>query len=112
MRLIEEIEAFQKLPAGWDSHGAAPISKTAVAKALRIVETLHDHGAPAPSATPTPLGGVALIWLLRDIEIEFLIEEGGLWYSVARRESPEVLQEGPISEPEAEQSLLTLLASV
>ena len=62
-----------KLPSGWNSHNAQPVSETA---ARRTVEFLMEYlvgGVAAPVVVPTVRGGLQLEWHRNsvDIEVEF-----------------------------------------
>ncbi|MEX2147717.1 MAG: hypothetical protein WED01_11970 [Candidatus Rokuibacteriota bacterium] len=92
--VIEEVRAFQTLPAGWNSHRAPRVTEGAVKAALEILYAADRRHAPVPSAAPTSLGGVALSWEIGEIEAQLLIDEESIEYSVARRGSPKVMDQG------------------
>jgi hypothetical protein len=92
--LVDEIKRLQYLRQGWNSHRAPAISDAAIKAALEVVEVLARKHLPLPSAAPTPLGGVALVWELGDIEAQVLVDEQSYDYSVGRRAHPKVVDEG------------------
>ena len=94
----DEIRGFQKLRQGWNSYSAPGISTTAIKWALEVVDSAERRGAPAPLASPTPSGGVALAWTIRDLEIELLIDEESFDYSVARRGDPKLIEQSSLSK--------------
>ena len=95
--LIEEIRGFCTLGSGWNSYRAPQIPETAIKAALEILDTATRRGAALPSAAPTPLGGIALTWTLEDgVEAQLLIDDESVDYSVARRGSPKVIDQGSL----------------
>lgn len=96
--LIDRIREFGKLRPGWNSFRAPEISSSAIKTALDVVYTATRRGAPMPSAAPTAQGGIALTWYLPDIEIQLLVDDESLDYSVARPGSPKVLDQGSFAD--------------
>jgi hypothetical protein len=106
-RLVDEIEAFRTLPAGWNSYRAPKISDTAIDTALAVVEILVRRRVQLPSAAPMPFGGVSLTWdRPGDLEVQLLIEDESLDYNVARRGHPKVLEQGSIKMEQLERHLI------
>jgi hypothetical protein len=95
--IVDEINSFRKLPEGWNSYRAPQISDTAIKAALELVDIVARRGAPAPSAAPTPLGGVALTWSLPTIEAQLLIDDESFDFSVTRHGSPKVVDQGSVA---------------
>jgi hypothetical protein len=95
-KLVDQIKALQRLEDGWNSHRAPRISELAIKSALEVVDVIARKHAPLPSASPTPLGGVALVWDFkdRDLEVQLLIDQESFDYSVGRRAHPKVVDEG------------------
>jgi len=62
----DALDSLLRLPAGWDSYGAASITVRAVATARAIVRVLSAIGAIAPAICPRPCGGVLLEWTCGD----------------------------------------------
>ena len=103
-RLLDEIEAFRTLPAGWNSYRAPQISRIAIDTALALVEIVVRRHAQLPSAAPMPFGGVSLTWdRPGDLEVQLLIDDESVDYNVARRGHPKVLEQGSIKASEMEQ---------
>ncbi len=97
--VVDEINAFRNLPEGWNSYRAPRISEAAITAALTFVDIVARRGGPAPSAAPTPRGGVALTWSLPTIEAQLLIDDESLDYSVTRIGSPKVIDQGSSTTP-------------
>lgn len=96
--VVDEINSFRKLPEGWNSYRAPQISGTAIKAALELVDIVARRGAPAPSAAPTPLGGIALTWSLPTIEAQLLIDDESFDYSVTRLGSPKIVDQGSVTQ--------------
>lgn len=97
--VIEDIKRFRDLKPGWNSYKAPGISEAAINAAIAVVEAASRRRAPAPVATPTPLGGIALTWELpNDVEAQLLVDEASFEYSIAGRYSPKVTDEGSLPD--------------
>ncbi len=96
--VVDEIRAFAKLPSGWNSHRAPTPTQTAIKAAIGVVELVARRGGPMPSASPTPSGGVALVWELPALDAQLLVDEDSFDFSVARRGHPKVTDQGSVSE--------------
>lgn len=96
--LIDEIRGLQQLPQGWNSHRAPRISEVAIKSAIEVVDVVARKHAALPTAAPTPLGGVALVWEIGDLEAQLLIDDGSFDYSVGRRAHPKVIDEGTLTD--------------
>ena len=96
--VIDRIQGFRTLDAGWNSYRAGRIEKDARARAIRFVGSLPNLGrrVPPPVVAPTSNGGVALHWDAGDREVDIIFLSRGGEYSVALRKSDEVLAEGPL----------------
>lgn len=82
-RLVAESNVLLQLPAGWNSHNAAPVPPDAAATALDIVVRALLMGAPYPHITPLSSGGLQIEWHEPDIEIEVAVDGEGIvtvWY--------------------------------
>jgi hypothetical protein len=96
--LTEEIRGFGALNPGWNSYRAPKVTPTAIKNAVHVVELVARRHATLPSASPTPLGGVALSWDIRDTEVQLLIDDESFEYTVARRGHPKVIDQGSLTE--------------
>jgi hypothetical protein len=96
--VVAQIRKLGDLPPGWNSYRASKIEENAQRKAITFVNSLANLGrsVPLPSVAPTPNGGVALHWYPRDLEVEIIFLPRGGEFSVARRKSEEVVEEGSI----------------
>ncbi len=92
--LIHRIKEFGGLAAGWNSYRAPGISETAIKAALEVVYAAVRYSAPLPSAAPTAQGGVALTWYLPSIELQVLVDDESMDYSVSRPGNPKVIDQG------------------
>lgn len=97
--VIHAIEEFGRLQAGWNSYRAPAISTTAINMAIDVVHATARRGAPMPSAAPTPQGGIALTWYLPRMEVQLLVDDESLDYSVAQPGTPKVIDHGGIATP-------------
>jgi hypothetical protein len=59
-----QLDAIERLPSGWDSHGAASPSADIARGARALLESLStaDGRLAKPHVHPTPSGGVQLHW--------------------------------------------------
>lgn len=62
-----------KLPSGWNSHNAQPVSETVVCRTVEFLMEYLVRGVAAPAVVPTVRGGLQLEWHRNnvDIEVEF-----------------------------------------
>jgi hypothetical protein len=97
-RVVDEIKAMGQLAAGWNTHQAPRISEQAIRSALEVVALMSRLRLALPSAAPTPLGGVALMWEFGDLEAQLLIDDESFDYSVARRAHPKVIDQGSVTQ--------------
>ena len=93
-----------QLPAGWDSHGAKPVSSEA-ARAATTLLAKAVSAAPnlaAPALVPTVRGGIQLEWHRQgvDLEIEFEPDGSGSWYA-EDRETEETVERPLLKEDAA-----------
>ncbi len=98
LTVVDEIKALRTLAAGWNTHQAPRISDRAIQAALEVVALVTHRHLALPAASPTPLGGVALVWELGDLEAQLLIDDESFDYSVARRAHPKVIDQGSVSK--------------
>src|SRR5262249_32629833 len=99
--LLDEIRGFKNLNEGWNSHKAARISEMAIKSALEVVHALDRRHVPLPSAAPTPLGRVMLMWEIGDKELQLLIDAHEFDYSVGSTRDPNLIEEGSFSSIDA-----------
>lgn len=71
-----QLKELLLLPPNWDSYGAPPIEEEAVARGMRVLQTVgHAPVAiPRPYIGPTSLGGVKLEWDASRLGISIEIE--------------------------------------
>lgn len=68
--LLAQLDEIAGLAEGWNSYGAARTDAQTAIRAIRLLREAAEPGAPAPSAVPTPSGGVQLEWHERGIDLE------------------------------------------
>lgn len=78
-RVYREIESLATLCEDWDSYSAKSVSE-AVRKSARLVaEDCEGWRLPHPSVTPTPDGGIQLLWRIqarrRSFQIAAIVHE-------------------------------------
>lgn len=76
------LEGFRSLPDGWDGEGAPRPSKSAIDRAMTVVNHLAvDRVEPAPHVFALPDGGVQLCWNRTTrsgrLEVEARLEDEG-----------------------------------
>ncbi|MEJ7810679.1 MAG: hypothetical protein WKG32_09760 [Gemmatimonadaceae bacterium] len=76
-RVLESFRRLSKLPAGWDSYGAQPLSATAVRRCFNLFSALLPDDAPEPTVIPTRDGGVQFEWHRRGIDLEVKVPSAG-----------------------------------
>lgn len=85
-QVLQQLQAIQSLPDGWDSHGSARPDPEIIRQAPQLLATLlsaNDRLAK-PHIHPTPSGGVQLHWELHDryLEIDLLDAFNARFYFV------------------------------
>ena len=58
-----------RLPRGWNSHGAEPVSHAACKRTVEFLTTCLVEGVAAPVLVPTVRGGVQLEWHRQGVEV-------------------------------------------
>lgn len=75
--VVEQLEAMRSVPENWDGYGGAAPQSAAIEAALRFLRPLLADGAlPEPYVTPTPAGGVLLVWQQGPHQLEVAIRDG------------------------------------
>ena len=83
------LEELLKLPANWNSYGAAPIRPDAVEAARDVLGKIVRSDTPQPAVVPTVRGGIQLEWHTHGIDLEIEIPESGqfhVWYEDPQEE--------------------------
>ena len=83
------LEELLKLPANWNSYGAAPIRPDAVEAARDVLGKIVRSDTPPPAVVPTVRGGIQLEWHTQGIDLEIEIPEPGqfhVWYEDPQEE--------------------------
>ena len=86
-RILEQLASLLRLPAGWNSHAAAPVSLMAAATLLDALRATMSDRTPLPHISPLSSGGIQMEWHERDFDVEVAIDKAGhgsLWYEDAR----------------------------
>jgi len=81
-----EIARLVRLPRGWDGGRAAPFHPALGNVALRLVQLLTTRdGLATPQFSPTPDGGVDIVWLAggNRLTVSVELEEIGLYGTLA-----------------------------
>lgn len=74
---ITEILKFEKLPAGWDSYGAAPLDDNAVVAAFELIVHAESICDCPMGIMPLSNGGLGLRWTGEQVELEIDVDPGG-----------------------------------
>jgi hypothetical protein len=77
LRALERACELQRLPRGWNSHGAEPVSDTAFRHAIEFLTAYVVRGVAGPALVPTVRGGVQLEWHRRGVDIEVEVGPDG-----------------------------------
>lgn len=96
-----EIEAFSTLGCDWDGHGAKPISRQAIAHAVRFVQSVPQYASNF-EPFPDPIGNVGIEARIRDKtlylnfassgEIAYLVKAGSSTHR-GRGVNPDMIRE-------------------
>jgi hypothetical protein len=68
-----ELQELLIYPKGWDSYGAAPVSRTIAASAYNLLQQTAAARMPKPSVVPTSKGAVQIEWHTRGIDLEVCV---------------------------------------
>jgi len=82
--VADRLVKLRKLAAGWDGHGAQPISRTIVDYTCALLPRLVRPGVPPPFIAPIATGGLQLEWHRNGWDLEVEIEGPGRIYVYAR----------------------------
>lgn len=77
---IVRIHEFLKLPAGWDSYDAMPVSPASAEGAIAFIRELDVYDVDVYQATPGPNGEIMVQVKEGKCEIEFLFYENKVKY--------------------------------
>ena len=84
----EELRGLTRLPPGWDSYTARPISADTATAATQLLLQVVQDDTPVPSIVPMSRGGIQLEWHLRGMNIEVTVPPLGssveVWYEDLR----------------------------
>jgi hypothetical protein len=73
MEIRPLLDAFTRLPIGWDSYSAPPLRTDVPAYAMAALSTIMKPQTPLPQVVPTSVGGVQLEWHENKIDLELHI---------------------------------------
>ena len=76
-RLEAQIRNLDQLPEHWLDDDSRPPTSMAIQMATDIASLLKSRSLPAPTAFPTPDGGVSLEWIAGDVQIGVTISASG-----------------------------------
>lgn len=76
-KTVDEISSLASLRNNWDSYGAVPVERAAVAAARGIIGALGDVTFPIPKIAASPNGGVLFHWRLNSRDLEVEVEDDG-----------------------------------
>lgn len=99
--LIDELVALRKRERGWDSYDGEPASYPALLSAIHLVNSFQDLGTPPvppPRAGLNADGSVILLWITVDRNVDIVFRDSGGEYSVVRRDTDEIAEEGPLDK--------------
>lgn len=66
----ERLLEYVKLPRGWDSYGALPVTWEAGMFALSVLNEVMRNRTPIPQVVPSSAGGVQLEWHEKGVDLE------------------------------------------
>lgn len=69
-KAIEDVRQFERLPAGWDSYGAAPLNDHAVVAAFDLIIHAESRCNAPVRVVPLSNGGLGLRWHNEKVELE------------------------------------------
>lgn len=92
LRALERACELQRLPRGWNSHGAEPVSDTAFRQVIEFLTAYVVRGVAGPALVPTVRGGLQLEWHRRGVDIEVEVGPDGSvsWCAEDRQSGDEV----------------------
>jgi hypothetical protein len=73
-KTVASLDELSRLPANWDSYGAAPVFQPAIRSAVSLLASVARQDTPAPAVVPTNRGAVLLEWHTRGIDLEVEIQ--------------------------------------
>lgn len=89
LHAIRQASELVRLPRGWNSYDAEPVSSEAVRDAIAFLVDAASSipNVVAPAVVPTVRGGLQLEWHRQgiDLEIEFDPNDSPSWYAEDRR---------------------------
>ena len=92
LRALDRAIELLRLPRGWNSHGAEPVSEAAFERTVEFLTTYLVEGVAGPVLVPTVRGGVQLEWHGRGVDIEVEVSPDGSvsWCAEDRRTGEEL----------------------
>ena len=87
-----QLRDLLRLPKGWNSHGAEPVSHAACKQTVEFLTTYLAEGVAGPVLVPTVRGGVQLEWHRQGVDIEVEVSPFGSvsWCADDRRTGEEL----------------------
>ena len=86
-----QLRDLLRLPRGWNSHGAEPVSDAAFKQTVGFLATYLVEDVAGPVLVPTVRGGVQLEWHRQGVDIEVEVGPDGSvsWCAEDRRTGEE-----------------------
>jgi len=70
----DNLDSLRKLPHGWNSYNAAPITEAAITSAERLIDMLRTS---LPAIVPRSCGGIQIEWHEQGMNVEIEIDADG-----------------------------------
>jgi hypothetical protein len=77
--VVQALVRLVKMPAGWDSYNAPPVTRDAGHFALEILQSVMRPRTPLPQVIPSAAGGVQLEWHEKGVDLELHITAPYQW---------------------------------
>jgi hypothetical protein len=77
LKSAEAVAELLKLPLGWNSYTAKPITLQNALEAIRLLAWLIGPDTPRPAVVPRVQGGIQLEWHTEGVDIEVYIDSPG-----------------------------------
>ncbi len=92
LRALDRAIELLRLPRGWNSYGAEPVSYAAFEQTVEFLTTYLVEGVAGPVLVPTVRGGLQLEWHRQGVDIELEVSPDGLvsWCACDRRTGEEL----------------------
>ncbi|MBM3735917.1 MAG: hypothetical protein FJW39_09045 [Acidobacteria bacterium] len=97
---VDAVVALLRLPPGWNSYSAKPVSRECAEEAIRLLDELLEFNTPLPSVVPTVRGGIQLEWHTGGVNIEVYVNSSQDVSFFAERLDSDQFIESPLTGSE------------